>query len=54
VPETSTANERSCICVLRVLILLLSTIILLDVGTVPTGWYVLFFILLRIIVLSGF
>jgi hypothetical protein len=35
--------ERSCICILRVLILSLSTILILDFRIVPTVWHFLFF-----------
>jgi hypothetical protein len=35
----SQESEKSCICVLEVSILPLSTIFLLDFGTVPTVWY---------------
>jgi len=42
--ETSYLCVTSCICVLRVSILPLSTIFLLDSGTVPTVWYFLFLI----------
>jgi len=37
--------ERSCICVLVVSILPISTIFLFDFGNVPAVWYFLFFIL---------
>ena len=37
--------ERSCICILRVLILSLSTILIFDFRIVPTVWLFLFFIL---------
>ena len=37
--------ERSCICILRVLILSLSTILILDFRIVPTVWHFCFFIL---------
>ena len=48
VPVLSQENEQSCICVLMVSISSLSTIFLLDFGTVPTVWFlfVFFFILL--------
>ena len=39
VPVPRQESERSCICVLGVLILPLYTIFLLDFGTVPTVWY---------------
>ena len=39
VPVPSQENELSCICVLRVSILLLVLIFLSDVGPVPTVWY---------------
>ena len=42
-PVTSPENERPCMCVLVVSLLPLSTIFLLDFGTVPTLWYFLFF-----------
>ena len=35
----------SCMCVLEVSIFQLSTILILDFGTVPTGWWCLLFIL---------
>ena len=38
--------SMSCICVLGVSIVSLSVIFLLDFGTVPTVWYILFFTLL--------
>ena len=43
-------NKQSCICVLGILIcpLSLSIIFLLDFGTVPTVWYIFFFILLSL------
>ena len=44
-PVPDEESERSCICVSRVPILLLSTIFQLDVEAVPTVWYVLSFIL---------
>ena len=37
-------SERSCICVLGVLMLPLSVIFLMDFGNVPMVWYFLFFI----------
>ena len=40
---SSQAGARSCICVLRVSNLLLPTIFLWDLGTVPTIWHYLFF-----------
>jgi len=40
VPVPSQDCEHSCICVLEVPILPISTIILFDFGTVPTLWYV--------------
>ena len=43
-PVSSQETERSCICVLGVYILLISTIFLFDFGTVSTDWYFLFFI----------
>jgi hypothetical protein len=39
VPKPSQESERSCTCVLEVLILSLFTIFQLDSGTVPTVWY---------------
>jgi hypothetical protein len=39
VPLPSQENDRSCICVLRVWVLSLSTTFLLYFGTVPTVWY---------------
>jgi len=47
VPVPSQESERSCICVLGVSILPLSTILLLDFRTVPTVLYFLLFILSR-------
>ena len=32
-------SERSCICVLKVIMLSLSTIFISDFGIVPTVWY---------------
>ena len=43
VPVPSQESERSCICVLRVSFLPLSTFFLLDFGTGLTMWYFLFF-----------
>ena len=40
---SSQEGERSCICMLRVPNLLLPTIFLWDLGTVPTLWHYLFF-----------
>jgi hypothetical protein len=40
VPVPSQESERSCIYVLGISILLLSTIFLLDIETVPTVWYI--------------
>ena len=42
----SQESERSCFCVLEILILPLSTILIFDFGIVPTVWYFLLFILL--------
>ena len=42
-PVPGEESERSCICVSRVPILPLSTIFQMDVGAVPTVWYVLSF-----------
>jgi uncharacterized membrane protein len=39
VPVPSQKTEQSCICVLSVSILPVSTIFLLNFGTVPTVWY---------------
>jgi hypothetical protein len=36
-------SERSCICVLGLSILPLSTFLIFDFGSVPTVWYFLFF-----------
>jgi hypothetical protein len=44
-PVSSQDSERSCICVLVVPMMPLSTIILIDFGIVPTVWYFMFFIL---------
>ena len=48
VPAPSQESEWSCICVLGVSILPLSTIFLLDFRTVLTVWYFLLFILFHI------
>ena len=45
-PLPSQESERSCFCVLEILILPLSTIFIFDFGIVPTVWYFLLFILL--------
>ena len=42
VPVPRQECEQSCICTLWVSILPLSTILLLDFGTVPTVWYYCF------------
>ena len=46
VPVRSKDNERSCVCVLGISILPLSSILILEFRTVPPVWYFLFFILL--------
>ena len=46
VPVSSQESEKSCICVLGVSTLPMSTILMFDVGIVPTLWYFLFFILI--------
>ena len=46
VPVSSQENERPCICVLEISILLLSTILIFDFGIVPTVWYFWFFIII--------
>ena len=40
---TSQESERSCICVLGISILPLSTILIFDFGIVPTVWYFWYF-----------
>ena len=40
-------NEWPCSCVMGVSILYLSTILIFDLGTVPTVWYYLAFILFK-------
>ena len=39
VPVPSQESERSCICMLRLSISPLSTVLIFDFGTVPTVWY---------------
>jgi len=47
VPVPSQESERSCICVLGVSILPLSTILVLYFETVPTVWYFIFHFILQ-------
>ena len=49
VPVPRQECERACICTLWVSILPLSTILILDFGTVPTVWYYLVFHFIRTI-----
>ena len=52
-PVSSPKSERSCICVLELSILPLSTFLIFDFGSVPTVWYFLFFfILLQLYIIS--
>jgi hypothetical protein len=51
-PVLSQETERSCICVLVVPILPLSTIFLMDFGAVPTVWYFLSLIFLNLCISS--
>jgi hypothetical protein len=51
-PVPSQKSERSCICVLGLSILPLSTFLIFDFGSVPTVWYFLFFILLQLYIIS--
>ena len=44
VPVPSQESEQSCICVLGEYILPHVAIVLLDFGTVPSAWYIVFFI----------
>jgi hypothetical protein len=52
-PVPSQKSERSCICVLGLSILPLSTFLIFDFGSVPTVWYFfVFFILLQLYIIS--
>jgi hypothetical protein len=48
-PVPSPKSERSCICVLGLSILPLSTFLIFDFGSVPTVWYFLFFYFITVV-----